>query len=99
MTSATSATSTTGEGLEAVYVPVERDVEHTRVLLEHVLHPVAVVDVPIHDQHTRDAQARARDGRSDSDVVEEAEAHRLSWDGEVWLVGRWGGVWLNVVVG
>ena len=42
-----------------------------------LLHAVAVVHVPIDDQHALDAQRGARDGGGDAHVVEQAEAHRL----------------------
>ena len=48
--------------------------------LEDVLHAVAVVDVPIEDQHTRDTEACARHGRRNAHVVEQAEALHTSGD-------------------
>ena len=61
----------------ALLVAVHREVEHARVLREGVLDPVAVVDVPVHDEHALAAEAAPRVARGDGDRVEEAEAHRL----------------------
>ena len=38
--------------------------------------PVAVVDVPVHDQHPLEPVHVERAARGDRDVVEQAEAHR-----------------------
>ena len=58
-------------------VPVRADVEDVRVVLEDVLHAVAVVDVPVEHHHAADAEAAAGGGDGDADVVEQAEAHRV----------------------
>ena len=54
---------------------VGRDVEDARVVVEHPLRAVAVVDVDVDDRDAREP-ARERVRRGDRDVVEEAEAHR-----------------------
>lgn len=62
----------------AVVVPVDREVEHAAVLVEHLLRAVAVVHVPVDDQHLADlGQPLPQQPRRDRDGVEEAEAHRL----------------------
>mmetsp|Transcript_8743 Transcript_8743/g.25689 ORF Transcript_8743/g.25689 Transcript_8743/m.25689 type:complete len:327 (-) Transcript_8743:20-1000(-) len=66
-----------GAWVKAVSVPVQRGVQHRAVLFKDVLDAVAVVDVPVNDQHALHAEPRARDRRRHGDVVEEAEAHRL----------------------
>ena len=53
---------------------VRRDVEHVRVVVEHVLGAVAVVDVPVEDRHP--LAGRGELGSADGGVVEQAEAHR-----------------------
>ena len=40
-----------GAGVEAEAVAVQRDVEHVRVVIEHVLRAIAVVHVPVEHQH------------------------------------------------
>ena len=55
---------------------VDRAEQHRRVGVEDVVRPVAVVHVPVEDQHPLDAVRGARVRRADRDVVEEAEAHR-----------------------
>jgi hypothetical protein len=44
--------------------------------VEDLVGPVAVVDVPVEDQHALGAVGRRRVARSDRRVAEEAEAHR-----------------------
>ena len=56
---------------------VDRDEQHARIGVEDLVGPVAVVDVPVEDQHPLGAVRVARPPRGDRDVVEEAEAHRL----------------------
>ena len=51
------------------------DVQHPVVGGEDLLGPVAVMDVPVEDQHPLGA-GRERVGGGDGDVVEQAEAHR-----------------------
>ena len=53
---------------------------------EDVVGAVAVVDVPVEDQHPLDAQRGDRMTRGDGDVVEQAEAHRPVRHG---VVSRW----------
>ena len=54
---------------------VQRDVEHIGRRLEDLLRAVAVVRVPVDDEHPL-APGHQR-GRGDRDVVEQAEAHRV----------------------
>ena len=54
---------------------MRRDVKDATVRLEHVLGAVAVVDVEVHDGHSREAP-RERVRGPDGHVVEQAEAHR-----------------------
>jgi hypothetical protein len=53
---------------------VERHVQDARVLVEGVLRAVAMVGVPVEDQHA--LASRRQPGGGDRHVVEEAEAHR-----------------------
>ena len=62
-----------GAGIERI--AVRGDVQHAGIAREDVLRAVAVVDVPIDDQHPLEAVAGAQVGGTDGDVVEEAEAH------------------------
>ena len=54
---------------------MRRDVEHVGIALEEMLGPVAVVEIPVDDEHTGDAAPSEMRG-GDGDVVEEAEPHR-----------------------
>jgi len=56
---------------------VYRREEDARVVLEHGLGPVAVVDVPVDDEDAlrRRRRVRERGGDGDGDVIVEAEAH------------------------
>ena len=63
-----------GPGIERPLV--DRAEQHGRVGVEDVVRPVAVVHVPVEDQHPLDPVRRPRVGRRDRHVVEEAEAHR-----------------------
>jgi len=54
---------------------VQREEEDGRVLLEDGLRPIAVVHIPVHDEHPpQPAARRERSPRGDRDRVEEAEA-------------------------
>jgi hypothetical protein len=55
---------------------VDRDEQDARVAAEDLVGPVAVVDVPVEDQHALGAVRRRRMARRDRRVAEEAEAHR-----------------------
>ena len=55
---------------------VDRDEQHLRVGVEDVVGPVAVVDVPVEDQHALEPVAVDRVPRGDRHVVEQAEPHR-----------------------
>ena len=61
--------------IERMLVGVEE--QHGAVLVEDVLSAVAMVHVPVGDEHTAHAVLRLRVPRSDRDIVEEAEAHAL----------------------
>mmetsp|Transcript_61697 Transcript_61697/g.151865 ORF Transcript_61697/g.151865 Transcript_61697/m.151865 type:complete len:338 (+) Transcript_61697:167-1180(+) len=54
---------------------VHRDVEHIRVIVKDVLHPVPVVHIPIKDEDLLGAELAACLTRRDGHVVVEAEAH------------------------
>ena len=54
---------------------VRRDVEHSRILVEDRLRPVAVVHVDIDNGDALEASGEHR-GRGDGNIVEKAEAHR-----------------------
>jgi hypothetical protein len=56
-------------------VSVRAEVQHVAAVIERVLRAVAVVDVPVHDEHALVAQGGAGVGRRYGDVVEEAEPH------------------------
>ena len=55
---------------------MDADVEHLGGLVEDVVGPVAVVNVPVEHQHTPDVQPVERMPGRDGHVVEQAEAHR-----------------------
>mmetsp|Transcript_95035 Transcript_95035/g.271753 ORF Transcript_95035/g.271753 Transcript_95035/m.271753 type:complete len:209 (-) Transcript_95035:404-1030(-) len=55
-------------------VPVSAEVKDTRVVLKHVLSAVAVVNVPVDDEHALDAPLLARHRRRYRYVVEEAKS-------------------------
>ena len=65
-----------GSGIERPLVGAEE--EHRGVLVKDVLRAVAVVHVPIHDQHASHAVPLLRVARRDGDVVEQAETHPAS---------------------
>ena len=52
---------------------MQRDVQHPRVFVEDVLNAVAVVHVPIQDEHPPRGASLERDARGDRGVVEETE--------------------------
>jgi hypothetical protein len=54
-----------------------RAVERVGIILDQLLGPVAVMHVEIHDGDARQPMHRARVPRTDHDVVEQTEAHRL----------------------
>ena len=54
---------------------VRAEEEHGAVGVENVLRAVAVVDVPIGDQHAANAVLALRIARRDGDAVEEAKSH------------------------
>ena len=58
-------------------VLVDRAVEHLRLAGEAVLDAVAVVHVPVDDQHPFITEVPARPAGADGDVVEQAKAHGL----------------------
>ena len=63
--------------IETVAVPVQGDVHHAVVPVEHVLYPVAVVHVPVQQQHPVHVRVRRERGaRGDGRVVVETESHR-----------------------
>ena len=61
----------------ALLVAVHREVEHARVVREGVLDPVAVVYVPVHDEHPLAAEGGPRVACGDGDRVEDTKAHHL----------------------
>ena len=54
---------------------VQRREEDRRIVADDVLRPVPVVDVPVDDRHSLDAELGLRPARRDRDRVEQAEAH------------------------
>ena len=60
-------------GIKSVAVAMQRDVQHPRVFVEDVLNAVAVVHVPIQDEHPPRGASLERDARGDRGVVEETE--------------------------
>ena len=73
-----------GAGIERP--AVDREEADALVGVEHVLRAVAVVDVPIDDQHAVEPVLVDRDAGGDGHVVEQAEAHRAV--GERMVPGR-----------
>jgi hypothetical protein len=55
---------------------MQRHVPDPRIGVDQILGPVAVVDVPIHDEHARESVLFQRPARGDHDVVDQAESHR-----------------------
>ena len=49
--------------------------QHVRAPAEDLGGAVAVMDVPVEDEHSAQAEFGDRDSRRDCDVVEQAEAH------------------------
>ena len=49
--------------------------QYVRVAVERVLRSVAVVDVPVHHQHSLEPMCRAQVRRGERHVVEQAKAH------------------------
>src|ERR1700753_2040994 len=72
-----------GCGIPSPAARIERVLEEARHqhpilparIAEHVLCAVAVVDIEIDDGHSLESSLLERIGRSDSDVVEQAETH------------------------
>ena len=65
-----------GARARVVGILVSRDVQHARVVIETVLRAVAVMQVPIHDQDTAQAEPRAQILRAHGHAVEQTEPHR-----------------------
>jgi hypothetical protein len=55
---------------------VKREEEKIAVILEEVLSPISVMDVPIEDGNALQPLRCTERGGSDGDVVEQAESHR-----------------------
>ena len=55
--------------------------EHTAITIKDVLRAIAMVYVPIHDQHLLCTVLLLRMTRADGDVVKEAKSHALRWSG------------------
>src|SRR5262245_14808225 len=66
-----------GAWIESLAVAVNAQEENTRVVVEDVLRAVAVVDVPVDDEHPLNPVYFLGVAGSQGDVVEEAEAHRV----------------------
>lgn len=62
-------------------VAMRRKERDLAVVVKRVLRPVAVVHVPIDDQHPIESVSGASMSRRDGDVVEQAEAHWGTWQG------------------
>src|SRR4051812_6605492 len=65
---------------------VHRHEMDVALALDERLRAVAMVDVPIHDQHALDAMPLTRVVRADPDVAEETEPHRAIAER---MVARW----------
>ena len=63
---------------------MRRDVEHARVIPEDLLRPIAVMDIPVDDEHALVAFDELSCG--DGNVVEETKAHSAVVES---VVTRW----------
>ena len=62
-------------GITRVLMRTEK--EDRGIIIERVLRPVAMVDIPIHDQHTAEPMAALEVSGGNRDIIEQAEPHRM----------------------
>ena len=63
----------TGSGVSAIMMCAE--IKDRSVIIKNVLGAVAVVIIPVHDQHAADAMLLLQIPGSNGDIIEDAESH------------------------